>query len=124
MLAIIFTMLATLVVIIKNIFIGHGGAIEVSGPVGIAIMTKQAMSFGLSSLALFVSILSINLGVINALPIPALDGGRILFILIEKIKGSPISQKVEQSFHMIGFLLLIALMVFVTFKDVINIFVK
>ena len=123
-LAIIFTMLATLVVIIKNIFIGHGGAIEVSGPVGIAIMTKQAMSFGLSSLALFVSILSINLGVINALPIPALDGGRILFILIEKIKGSPISQKVEQSFHMIGFLLLIALMVFVTFKDVINIFVK
>lgn len=123
-LAIIFAMLAALGSIIVNIFVGQGGSIDVSGPVGIALMTKQALSFGLGSLALFVSILSINLGVINALPIPALDGGRILFILIEKIKGSPISQKVEQSFHTIGFLLLIFLMLFVTFKDVINIFVK
>jgi regulator of sigma E protease len=119
-LAIILAMLVALGGIIKGIFVGQKMAVEVAGPVGIALMTKQAVSFGLSSVALFVSILSINLGVINALPIPALDGGRILFILIEKLKGSPVSQKTEQHFHMIGFLILIGLMIFVTFKDVIN----
>jgi regulator of sigma E protease len=58
------------------------------------------------------------LGIINILPFPALDGGRILFVLIEKIKGSPVSQKVEQNFHSVGFILLILLMVVVTFRDI------
>ena len=68
----------------------------------------------------FVALLSINLGIINGLPFPALDGGRILFILIEKIKGSPVSQKVEQFAHTAGFLALITLMILVTFRDVIK----
>jgi regulator of sigma E protease len=86
--------------------------------VGIAVMTKQVTQLGLVYILQFAAILSINLGIINALPIPALDGGRILFVLIERIKGSPVSQKTEQVFHTVGFLLLIGLMVIVTFKDV------
>jgi regulator of sigma E protease len=114
----ILLMFSTLVMFIKSLFIGKKLALEVAGPVGIAVMTRQAAEAGWVSLILFSSFLSINLGVINILPIPALDGGRILFILIEKIKGSPVSQKTEQMFHTIGFILLIILMVLVTFKDV------
>jgi len=68
------------------------------------------------------ALLSINLGIINILPFPALDGGRILFLGIEKIKGSPVSQKVENTIHTIGFALLIALMIFITYKDVAKFF--
>jgi regulator of sigma E protease len=66
--------------------------------------------------------LSINLGIINILPIPALDGGRIMFVLIEKIKGAPVSQKVEQAFHTLFFVLLMLLMLAVTYKDISKLF--
>ena len=65
-----------------------------------------------------------NLGIINILPIPALDGGRILFILIEKMKGSPVTQKTEQAFHTVGFVLLIMLMIFVITRELFMTFVK
>ncbi len=103
--------------IIKSLFSGGGVAMDVAGPVGIAVLTKQATELGLVYILQFTAILSINLGIINGLPFPALDGGRILFILIEKIKGSQVSQKVEQALHTIGFFLLIALMILVTLRD-------
>ncbi|MCD6149243.1 RIP metalloprotease RseP [bacterium] len=106
--------------IIKNLFLGEGMAMDIAGPVGIAVMTKQAAALGLVYVLQFAAILSVNLGIINGLPFPALDGGRILFILIEKIKGSRVSQKVEQALHTAGFFLLIALMVVVTFRDFIR----
>lgn len=96
------------------------GMEDVSGPVGIAVLTKQVTELGILYLVRFTAILSINLGIINALPIPALDGGRIIFILVEKIKGSPISQKFENASHTIGFFLLILLMIVVTFRDFIK----
>ena len=65
-----------------------------------------------------------NVGVINLLPFPAFDGGRILFLVIEKIKGSPVDAKIENTIHMIGFMLLIALMLFVTWNDIVRIFIK
>lgn len=108
--------------IISGIFMGHGVAADVSGPVGIAIITKEVTNLGLVYIIQFAAILSINLGIINILPIPALDGGRILFILIEKLKGSPVSQKVEQAFHTIFFALLLLLMVAVTYKDIAKFF--
>jgi len=108
---------AALFGIIKSLLLGEGVAMDVAGPVGIAILTKQVTALGLVYVLQFTAILSINLGIINGLPFPALDGGRILFILIEKIKGSRVSQKVEQTLHTIGFFLLIALMVLVTFRD-------
>jgi regulator of sigma E protease len=109
--------------IIKSLFTGNGVGADVSGPVGIAVLTKQVTGLGIVYILQFAALLSINLGIINILPIPALDGGRILFVLIEKIKGSPVSQKIEQAFHSIGFILLILLLLLVTFKDVMN-FIK
>ena len=106
--------------IIKGLFSGGGVPADIAGPVGIAVLTKQAAALGLVYILQFTAILSINLGIINGLPFPALDGGRILFILIEKIKGSQVSQKVEQALHTAGFFLLIALMVVVTFRDFIR----
>ncbi len=91
--------------------------IDVTGPVGIVYMTKQMSDLGIAYLLQFAALLSINLGIINILPIPALDGGRILFVLIEKLKGSPVSRKIEGMIHQVGFILLLLLMLFVTIRD-------
>ena len=90
---------------------------EVAGPVGIAVMTGQVAQLGVNYLFQFAAMLSVNLGVVNFLPLPALDGGRILFLLIEKIKGRPISQKIENYIHTAGFVFLMGIMVLVTFQD-------
>lgn len=111
-------MLGGLWFIIKSLIFGQGVPVEVAGPIGIAVITKQVTALGIAYLLQFAAFLSINLGIINAFPFPALDGGRILFIIIERIKGSPVKQRTEQMAHTIGFMLLILLMVFVTFKDV------
>lgn len=116
----IFMIFATFFGIIKDLIIGQKVSVDVSGPVGIAYLTKQVTSLGFSYVLQFIALLSINLGIINGLPFPALDGGRILFILIEKIKGSPVSQKVEQFIHTFGFIALITLMILVTFRDLIR----
>ncbi|MDD3607779.1 MAG: RIP metalloprotease RseP [Candidatus Moranbacteria bacterium] len=93
---------------------------DVTGPVGIAILTGQVARLGLAYVLQFAAMLSINLAIINLLPLPALDGGRILFLGVEKIKGSPVSQKVEGIVHTAGFVFLITLMLFITVKDFIN----
>ena len=116
-------MITGLLALLKNIFLGQRVGVDVAGPVGIAVLTKQVTALGLAYILQFAAILSINLGIINAFPFPALDGGRILFVVIEKIKGSPVSHKTEQFFHSIGFLLLISLMVYITFRDVLK-FIK
>jgi len=90
---------------------------EVSGPVGIAIMTGKMANLGIAYLLHFAGLLSVNLAVINFLPLPALDGGRILFLLIEKIKGNPVNQKLEGIIHTVGFFALLLLMFLVTIKD-------
>jgi regulator of sigma E protease len=104
--------------IVGSLFMGKGVGADVAGPVGIAVIAKQAAGLGFVYILQFTALISINLGVINILPFPALDGGRILFILIEKIKGSPVGQKTEQAFHTAGFLLLILLLVLISFRDV------
>lgn len=91
---------------------------ELAGPVGIAVLTGQMQRMGFIFLLQFMALISINLAIINALPFPALDGGRLLFLGIEKIKGSPVNQKYEKMAHTIGFALLILLMIVITFRDV------
>lgn len=91
---------------------------EVAGPVGIFNLTGEAARLGFIYLLQFIAILSVNLAIINVLPIPALDGGRLLFLGIEKIKGSPLSVKWEKYAHIIGFILLILLILLITYKDV------
>jgi len=97
---------------------GQSVGMDVSGPVGIAVLTGEVAKLGFIYILQFTALLSINLAIINILPIPALDGGRVLFILIEKLKGSPVSQRFEQRAHNIGFALLITLMIAVTARDV------
>ena len=111
------TFLSFLGIFIWQLIMGKAASLDVSGPVGIAILTGQVAQLGFSYLVRFTALLSINLAIINILPIPALDGGRILFTLIEKIKGSPVSQRLEQRAHSVGFALLITLMIFVTVRD-------
>lgn len=99
------------------LFGGDKVAVDVTGPVGIVYMTKQMSDLGFVYLLQFAAILSINLGIVNILPFPALDGGRIFFILLEKLKGRPVSQKVEMALHQIGFMLLLLLMAIITIRD-------
>jgi len=95
---------------------------DVSGPVGIATLTGQAARMGINYLMQFTAMISINLAVLNIIPFPALDGGRALLIIIEKFKGSPVNKKAEQLVNAVGFALLIALMVYVTAKDITRFF--
>ncbi len=104
--------------LLKNLIIGNGMSAQVAGPVGIAALTGQMARMGFVYLLQFTAMLSINLAIINAFPFPALDGGRLLFLIIEKIKGSPVKQEVEGIIHYIGFALLMVLVIVVTFKDV------
>ncbi|MDD5490084.1 MAG: RIP metalloprotease RseP, partial [Candidatus Moranbacteria bacterium] len=113
----IVTFISFLGLLIWRLIVGQPAGLDVSGPVGIAVLTGQVAQLGFGYLIRFTAMLSVNLAIINILPIPALDGGRILFILIEKIKGKAISQKIEQRAHSIGFALLISLMIFVTARD-------
>ena len=99
---------------------GHGPGVELSGPVGIAVLTGRVAAMGFIYLLQFTALLSINLAVLNVLPFPALDGGRILFLIIEKLRGRPVSQKIEAMVHNFGFGLLMLLVVFVTYKDIVH----
>lgn len=91
---------------------------ELSGPVGVAVLTGKIVQMGFIYILQFTALLSINLGVINILPFPALDGGRLLFVGIEKIRGKALSENVEGIIHNSGFILLILLLVVVTFRDI------
>jgi RIP metalloprotease RseP len=91
---------------------------EISGPVGIAKISRQQAELGLMAFLLFLSVLSVNLGLINLLPIPALDGGRLLFVGLEALRGRRINPAREQLVHLIGFALVIGLMVFITVAEV------
>lgn len=95
---------------------------NLSGPVGIFNLVGQSAAAGILSLIYLMAYLSINVGFINLLPLPAFDGGRLLFMIIEKIKGSPIDPKVENWIHSIGFILLMILMIFITYNDIIRLF--
>ena len=93
-----------------------------SGPVGIYQVVDQSVEYGLDYVIYIVAFLSINVGFINILPFPAFDGGRILFVFIEKIKGSPVDSKFENMCHSIGFILLMLLMIFITIHDILKLF--
>lgn len=95
---------------------------QLSGPVGIYSIVGQQSKAGIASLLYLTAFLSINVGVINLLPIPAFDGGHILFIIIEKIKGSPVNPDVENKIHTVFLMLLMLLMIVITFNDVLRLF--
>lgn len=99
---------------------GNGDISAITGPVGIVGVVGDAAEFGFIYLLSFTALISINLAVINLIPFPALDGGRLLFLLIEKIKGSRIKPQVANIANIIGFGLLMLLMVVVTYHDIVK----
>ena len=101
---------------------GQGSFTSITGPVGMVGIVGDAYKFGFVYLMSFAALISINLGVINLLPFPALDGGRLFFLLIEKIKGSSINPKVANTANAVGFGILILLMLVVTYHDVVKLF--
>jgi len=104
--------------LVANIFRGAPDFSDVAGPVGIAGIVGSAARTGMSSLLMIVAVISVNLAVINLVPFPALDGGRILFVAIETVIRRRISPRVANMLNTVGFALLIALMIAVTWKDV------
>lgn len=104
--------------LIVDAFVGEAVTENLVGPVGIAGLVGDASDLGFVYLLTFTALISIHLAVINLFPFPALDGGRLLFLLIEAIKGSPIKPKIANTLNLVGFSLLILLMIFITYKDV------
>lgn len=98
----------------------EAGINDLSGPVGIYTMTSTIATYGLTSLIVWIGFLSVNIGIMNLLPLPALDGGRIVFVLIEAVVGRPVDRRVEGYIHMVGLLLFFGLFIYVTFNDVIR----
>lgn len=111
-----------MVITFKGLFTGGLSVNQLSGPVGIYNIVGTQASAGFENILYLIALLSINVGFINLIPFPAFDGGRILFLLIEKIKGSPIKPETENKIHTIGFILLLALMIYITFNDILKLF--
>ncbi len=101
-----------------RLIVSGAGFASLGGPVKIAKLTGEVAGLGLIYLMQFTAFLSLNLAVLNILPFPALDGGRVLFLMIEKVRGRRNNQRIEQMVNAIGFILLLGLMVLITIKDV------
>ena len=97
-----------------------GGVVpkDVAGPVGIFALTTQAAKFGILALLNFIGILSVNLAILNVIPFPALDGGRLLFVGIESLFGRKVVPRIESTIHMIGMVILIILIIAITAHDI------
>lgn len=109
---------AALFNLIAKAFVGKASLEQIAGPIGIVKVTAQASTLGFVYLLQLLALISLNLAVINLLPFPALDGGRLLFLLIEKIKGSPLPEKFEKYANAVGMALLLLLMIIITIKDI------
>jgi len=96
--------------------------VQFTGPIGVGVLMSQALQNGWSYFFQFVSLISLHLAIFNLLPIPAVDGGRLLFLMVEGIRGKPIKQEVEEKMNIASFVLLLSLMIFVTIKDLIALF--
>jgi regulator of sigma E protease len=104
---------------LRGIFITRNlGGRSIGGPVTIAVASYRFAEYGIGKLLFFLGLLSINLAIINLLPIPILDGGHLFFLLIEKVKGSPVSETGQAFAQWAGLLILLSLMVYVTVNDI------
>jgi len=117
-----YSVISSMGLIIVKLFSGALSLKSLSGPVGMYTVVDAASKYGIENLVYLTAYLSVNLGFINILPFPAFDGGRVLFVLIEKIKGKPVDPKVENIFHTIGFILLMLLMIVITYQDILRLF--
>lgn len=107
-----------------QMIIGRRGLDGLGGPIKIAQYSGEAFKNGFETVLSFIAMISISLGLMNLLPIPALDGGHILFCLIEILRRKPLSEKLENAFSYLGFGILISLMLFSTIKDIFDVICK
>lgn len=114
------SIVSTMFLILGSLFTGKLSVSSLSGPVGMYTLVGESAKVGFQSIMYLTAYLSLNLAVINVLPFSALDGGRILFVVIEAIIGHKVNPKVENWFHTIGFALLMLLMVYITIQDIIR----
>ena len=110
--------------ILFYLFTGKLALNNLSGPVGIYEVVGETAKAGLLNLVYLLGYISLNVGFMNLLPIPAFDGGRLLFLIIEKIKGSKVNPKTENLIHSIGMFFLLGLMLIITYNDIVRIFFK
>ena len=113
---------ATMIFQSLNMIIHGQGLENLSGPVGILNVTSKSVQYGLDTYFSLFAMISLNIGIFNALPIPALDGGRILILLIEKIIGRKVSTKVVENIIMASFVLLMLLFLYATYNDIVRLF--
>lgn len=104
---------------LSDLISGRAGINELSGPVGISVAISETAKQSVRQMWYFVAFLAINLSVMNLLPLPALDGGRLLFLFIELVRGRPANPKYENYIHLAGMLLLLLLLAYVTFNDIV-----
>ncbi len=116
------TIIYSMIKIIGSLIFGALGLENLAGPIGIYAIVGQEASQGIVNILYLIAFLSINVGFINLLPFPAFDGGKVLFLVIEKIKGSKVNPKVENVIHAVGFALLILLMIIITMQDIRKLF--
>ncbi len=98
--------------------------LEIAGPLGIAQMTGEAAKLGFLNLLYFTAILSIFIGLFNLLPIPILDGGHLLILVIEKLRGKPLEPEKINFMYLIGISLMVIIFIIATYKDILRVFVK
>ncbi len=114
---------------VKQTFIGFGRLVkdivttakvssDITGPVGIAILTGQVAQYGVIAVLQFMAILSISLAVVNFLPLPALDGGRALFVFLARVRGRPVNPRIEGIIHAVGFYVLLLLILLISIRDI------
>ncbi len=103
---------------IKQLFTGEVSTKELTGPVGIVYAVNDTAQYGIMYLLYLTALISLNLAIVNMLPLPALDGGRLLFIIIRQFTGRAISDDMEGKIHLVGLMLLFALMIYVTWNDI------
>lgn len=115
-----YSLLYQMVLIIFYLITGKIGLDSFAGPVGIYNIVGESAKAGFINVVFLIAYLCVNVGFINLLPIPAFDGGRILFMIIEKIKGKPVSAKTENTIHLIGMIFLFSLMIVITFNDILR----
>ncbi len=113
-------MLITMYETLRYLFTGKLGINDLSGPVGVYEIVDQESHSGVSNLLYLLAYLSVNVGVINLIPFPAFDGGHILFLIVEKIRRKPVDANIEATITAIGFVCLMAMMVYITFHDVLR----
>lgn len=116
------SIIATMFVTIGGLITGSLSMNNLAGPVGIYSIVDQTTKYGFHHIVYLTALLSVNLGFINILPFPAFDGGRAMFLVIEKIIGKPVNKKFENTLHGIFFALLMVLMLYITINDIIRLF--